>query len=124
VNLIGAVQIASAAEGMAIAERAGLDLSAVADAIATGQAASPQVVRNTRRMAAGDHDRDVVFTPALRLKDVEYALALASSVGIGSPFGALARSLLERLCDLGAAQSNESRIIDVARAAPAQSRDP
>lgn len=124
VNLIGAVQIASAAEGMAIAERAGLDLSAVADAIATGQAASPQVVRNTRRMADGDHDRNVVFTPALRLKDVEYAVALARKVGIGSPFGSLAQSLLERLCALGAAQANESRIIEVARAAPAQSRDP
>ncbi len=124
VNLIGAVQIASAAEGMAIAERAGLNLSEVADAIATGQAASPQVVRNARRMADGDHDRNIVFTPALRLKDVEYAIALARKVGIGSPFGSLAQSLLKRLCDLGAAQVNESRIIDVARAAPAQSRDP
>src|SRR6185437_5049904 len=70
VNLLGAVQIASAAESMAIAERAGLDLAAVADAIASGQAASPQVVRNTRRIVDGDHDRDVVFTPALRSKDV------------------------------------------------------
>ena len=124
VNLIGAVQIASAAEGMAIAERAGLDLSAVAAAIATGQAASPQVVRNTRRMADNDHDRNVVFTPALRLKDVEYAIELARSVGIGSPFGSLVQSLLKRLCDLGGAQSNESRIIEVARAVPGQSRDP
>jgi 3-hydroxyisobutyrate dehydrogenase len=124
VNLIGAVQIASAAEGMAIAERAGLDLSAVAAAIATGQAASPQVVRNTRRMADNDHDRNVVFTPALRLKDVEYAIELARSLGIGSPFGSLVQTLLKRLCDLGAAQSNESRIIEMARAVPAQSRDP
>jgi 3-hydroxyisobutyrate dehydrogenase len=67
VNMIGAVQIASAAEGMAIAERAGLDLNAVADAIALGQAASPQVVRNTRRFASGDHDHNIVFTPARRL---------------------------------------------------------
>ncbi|MGH8264802.1 MAG: NAD(P)-dependent oxidoreductase [Steroidobacterales bacterium] len=124
VNLIGAVQIASAAEGMAIAERAGLDLSAVAAAIATGQAASPQVVRNTRRMADNDHERNVVFTPALRLKDVEYAIELARSVGIGSPFGSLAQTLFKRLCDLGLAQSNESRIIEIARAVPVQSRDP
>ncbi len=70
VNLLGAVQIASAAESMALAERAGLDLAVVSDAIASGQAASPQVVRNTRRIVEGNHDRDVVFTPTLRLKDV------------------------------------------------------
>jgi 3-hydroxyisobutyrate dehydrogenase len=39
INMIGAVQIASVAEGLAIAERAGLDIAAVADAIATSQAA-------------------------------------------------------------------------------------
>ncbi len=43
INLQGAIQIASIAEGMAIAERAGLNLATVADAIASGQAASPQV---------------------------------------------------------------------------------
>jgi 3-hydroxyisobutyrate dehydrogenase len=91
INMMGAVQIASAAEGMAIAQRAGLDLALDADAIATGQAASPQVVRNTRRMAHNDNDQNVAFTPALRLKDVEYALRLARKLGIGSPFGALAR---------------------------------
>jgi 3-hydroxyisobutyrate dehydrogenase len=50
INMIGAVQIASLAEGLALAERASLDLKTVAEAIATGQAASPQVVRNARRM--------------------------------------------------------------------------
>ena len=57
VNLIGAVQIASAAEGLALAERAGLDPALVVDALATGQAASPQVVRNTRRMVEGQFTR-------------------------------------------------------------------
>ncbi len=51
INMLGAVQIASVAEAMAIAERAGLNLQTVADAIATGQAASPQVVRNSQRMS-------------------------------------------------------------------------
>jgi 3-hydroxyisobutyrate dehydrogenase len=116
INMVGAVQIASAAEGMAIAQRAGLDLALVADAIASGQAASPQVVRNTRRMADDDHESDVAFTPALRLKDVEYALRLARQIGIGSPFGALAASTLQQLCELGYAHANESKIFEVARA--------
>jgi 3-hydroxyisobutyrate dehydrogenase len=115
INLIGAVQIASAAEGLALAERAGLDPAVVADAIATSQAASPQVVRNTRRMIAGDFTQGVTFTPVLRLKDVEYALRLAETVGVGTPFGAVARATFRRLIDLGGGEHNESRIIEVAR---------
>ncbi len=118
VNMVGAVQIASAAEGMAIAQLAGLDLTVVADAIATGQAASPQVVRNTRRMATGDHDQNIVFTPALRLKDVEYALRYARTLGVASPFGDLAARLLRQLCAQGDAQANESKIFEVVRALP------
>lgn len=115
INMIGAVQIASVAEAIAIAERAGLDLAVVAEAIATGQAASPQVVRNSRHMVDDDHEHNVVFTPVLRLKDVKYALQFARALGIGSPFGELAASQLRQLCDLGHSRANESKIIEVAR---------
>ena len=115
INMIGAVQIASLAEGMALAERAGLDLLSVADAIATGQAASPQVVRNARRIVDDDHDRNVLFTPVLRLKDVAYALEFARSLGMDAPFGRIAADQLQRLIDLGYAGDNESKIIEVAR---------
>jgi 3-hydroxyisobutyrate dehydrogenase len=116
INMIGAVQIASAAEGLALAERAGLDISAVADAIATSQAASPQVVRNTRRMAADDHEQNIAFTSALRLKDVEYGLRFARATGIGSPFGELAGRIYRQLCELGHDRVNESKVIEVYRA--------
>jgi 3-hydroxyisobutyrate dehydrogenase len=116
INMIGAVQIASAAEGLAIAERAGLDMATVADAIATSQAASPQVVRNTARMVADDHDQNVVFTSALRLKDVEYGVRFAEALGIGSPFGAVAERIYRELCAMGNAQVNESKVIDACRA--------
>ena len=115
INLIGSVQIASAAEGLALAERGGLDLRAVVDAVATGQAASPQVVRNTRRMLEGEFRRDIVFTSALRLKDVEYALRLADSLGVAAPFGEAARAMFGRLIERGAAEEHEARVIDVAR---------
>jgi len=115
VNMIGAVQIASLAEGIAIAERAGLDLAVVAEAIATGQAASPQVVRNARRIVDDDHERNVLFTPVLRLKDIEYALQFAQQRGIGTPFGTLAAREFRQLCDLGYTDMNESKIIEVAR---------
>jgi 3-hydroxyisobutyrate dehydrogenase len=119
INMLGAVQIASAAESMAIAERAGLDLGLVAEAIAVGQAASPQVVRNTRRMADDHHERDVVFTPILRVKDVQYGLQLARKLGIGSPFAELAVRAYRQLIDLGYATANESKVVEVARRSPA-----
>jgi len=115
VNLVGAVQIASAAEGMVLAERAGLDLKLVADAITSGQAASPQVVRNVRRFIAGDHTASVNFTPALRLKDIEYALRLAKKLGVECPFGTVAADVYRKLCDLGFGRDNESRVIDALR---------
>jgi len=115
INMIGAVQIASLAEGFALAQRAALDVNVVLEAISTGQAASPQVVRNARRMAANDHDREVAFTPELRLKDVEYALRFAQELGIGSPFGDLAARQFRRLIEMGYGQANESKIIEVSR---------
>jgi 3-hydroxyisobutyrate dehydrogenase len=115
VNLLGAVQIASAAEGLALAEAAGLDTRLVADAVASGQAASPQVVRNLRRFVAADHNVSVNFTPALRLKDVEYALRLAQRLGTSHAFGDVAAQLYRRLCASGFAADNESRIIDLVR---------
>ena len=49
---MGAIQIAGVAEGLAIAEQAGLDMQLVLEAIETGVAASPQVIRHARRMVA------------------------------------------------------------------------
>ena len=105
-----------------IAERAGLDLGVVTDAIALGQAASPQVVRNTRRMASGDHESNLAFTAALRLKDVEYALSFARGLGVQSPFGELSATLLRKLCAQGDAHTNESKIFEVLRNLPSPRR--
>lgn len=115
INLMGAVQIAATAEGLTIAERAGLNLGLVAQTLATGQAASPQVVRNANRMAANDHDTDVVFTPPLRLKDAQYGVLLAQKFGVSTPFGDEACNMFSRLCELGYINSNESKIIEVSR---------
>jgi 3-hydroxyisobutyrate dehydrogenase-like beta-hydroxyacid dehydrogenase len=78
-NLMGAVQIASLAEAIAIAERAGLDMDLVAEAMATGAVASPQVIRHSKRMIARDFS-GASFTAALRHKDAAYAVALAETL--------------------------------------------
>jgi len=78
-NLMGAIQIAGIAEGLAIAEQAGLDMKLVLEAVETGVAASPQVIRHSRRMVARDFS-GATFTAALRHKDAAYAVALAESL--------------------------------------------
>jgi 3-hydroxyisobutyrate dehydrogenase-like beta-hydroxyacid dehydrogenase len=83
-NLMGAVQIASLAEGVAMAEQAGLDMNLVGEALATGAVASPQVIRHSRRMVARDFS-GASFTAALRHKDAAYAVRLAESLLPGVP---------------------------------------
>src|ERR1700760_1998680 len=83
-NLLGAIQIAGLAEGLAIAEQAGLDMNLVLEAVETGAAASPQVIRHSRRMAKRDF-ADIGFTPTLRLKDAVYAVELTKSLLADAP---------------------------------------
>jgi 3-hydroxyisobutyrate dehydrogenase len=83
-NLMGAIQIAGIAEGLAIAEQARLDMKLVLEAIETGVAASPQVIRHSRRMAARNFE-GATFTSALRHKDAAYAVALAESLLADAP---------------------------------------
>ena len=94
-NLIGAVQIASLAEGVAIAEQAGLDMKLVAEALATGAVASPQVIRHSKRMIARDFS-GASFTSALRHKDAAYAVALAETLLPGVPVSRAALAAYDR----------------------------
>lgn len=115
INLMGAVQIAACAEALALAGKAGLDLAAVAEAIAKGQGASPQVVRNSRRMVKGDHDRNVVFSGIWRLKDTRYGLALAAKLGQKVALGEAAGAAYQELVDAGLGEQNESKVADVVK---------
>jgi 3-hydroxyisobutyrate dehydrogenase len=115
VNLMGAVQIAATAEALIAAERAGLKLEQVVDALAKGQAASPQVVRNSRLMLAAGHDRNVLFTGNLRLKDTRYGVELARQLGLNARLGRAALQSYHQLIDQGFGDLNESKLIDALR---------
>ena len=93
-NLMGAVQIASLAEGIAIAEQAGLDMKLVAESLATGAVASPQVIRHSRRMVARDFS-GASFTASLRHKDAAYAVRLAETLLPGVPVSRAALAAYE-----------------------------
>jgi 3-hydroxyisobutyrate dehydrogenase-like beta-hydroxyacid dehydrogenase len=68
-------------------------------------------------MIDDDHSERIDFTPVLRLKDVDYALMFARTLGMASPFGALAAHQFRQLCELGFLNVNESQVIEVSRRA-------
>jgi 3-hydroxyisobutyrate dehydrogenase len=110
-NLLGAVQIASLAEGVAIAERAGLDMNLVAEALATGAVASPQVIRHSKRMIARDFS-GASFTAALRLKDAAYAVALAEALLPAVPVSRAALAAYDKASAV-APDEDEGRMIEI-----------
>src|SRR6185312_6051020 len=110
-NLMGAVQIASLAEGIAIAEQAGLDMNLVAESLATGAVASPQVIRHSRRMVARDFS-GASFTAALRHKDAAYAVALAETLLPGVPVSRAALAAYEK-AKASAPDDDEGKMIEI-----------
>lgn len=123
VNLMGSVQIAGAAEGLLIAEKAGLNWQTVGYALSKGAAASPQVVRNSERMIAGGHDQNIAFSGRWRLKDTLYGLRLAEKFGHDAQFGSVAAKIYQMLVDQGFGDENETRVVDVLRSANDQSQE-
>jgi 3-hydroxyisobutyrate dehydrogenase len=110
-NLMGAVQIASLAEGIAMAEQAGLDMHLVAEAMATGAVASPQVIRHSKRMVARDF-AGASFTAALRRKDAAYAVALAETLLEGVPVGRATLAAYDRAV-AHAPDEDEGKMIEI-----------
>jgi 3-hydroxyisobutyrate dehydrogenase len=110
-NLMGAVQIASLAEGVAIAEQAGLDMNLVAEALSTGAVASPQVIRHSKRMVARDFS-GASFTAALRHKDAVYAVRLAESLLPDVPVSRAALAAYDK-AKVKAPDDDEGKMIEI-----------
>ncbi len=114
VNLIGAVQATALAEGLVLAEQAGLELDKVAYALGKGAVASPHVKYLTDRMLKGEHD-EVYFSTRWRHKDAAYALQLAREYNINMPTSAIATELFQHCVDQGLGEKNSSVIIETLR---------
>jgi 3-hydroxyisobutyrate dehydrogenase-like beta-hydroxyacid dehydrogenase len=111
-NLMGAIQIAGIAEGLAIAEQAGLDMKLVLEAVETGVAASPQVIRHSKRMVARNFS-GATFTAALRQKDAAYAVALAESLLADAPIMGRAAVAAYDRAKAHAPDDDEGKMIEI-----------
>ena len=111
-NLMGAIQIAGIAEGLAIAEQAGLDMKLVLEAVEGGVAASPQVLRHSKRMVARNF-AGATFTAALRHKDADYAVRLAEQLLSATPIMGRAAVEAYQRAKAYAPDDDEGRLIEI-----------
>lgn len=114
VNLMGAVQAVALAEAWLLAERAGLDLGKVRQALSSAAVAGPHVQYLVERMFKGNHD-DVYFKARLRHKDAVYGLNLGMETGQAMPVSAAAEKAFRKAVSMGLGDKNSSIIIDVLR---------
>ena len=114
VNLMAAAQVTALAEGLLLAEKAGLDMARVVEGLMTGAVASPVVKGYAERMVKAEHDQ-VNFSTRWMHKDTAYALRLANSVGQPVPMSAVVVQLYQLALARGLADKNQSSIIEVLR---------
>jgi 3-hydroxyisobutyrate dehydrogenase len=113
-NLMGGVQAVVLAEGLALAERAGLDMEQVVSFIINGAPGSPLVKGKAGRMAARDYT-DTQFALKWMHKDTTYALRAADEYGVPMPTVAVAREVYRMARNLGLGEADFAAVIEALR---------
>jgi 3-hydroxyisobutyrate dehydrogenase len=113
-NLMGGVQAVVLAEGLALAERAGLDMEQVVSLIINGAPGSPIVKGKAARMTARDY-ADTQFALKWMHKDTTYALRAADEFGVPMPTVAVAREVYCMARNLGLGEADFAAVIEALR---------
>jgi 3-hydroxyisobutyrate dehydrogenase-like beta-hydroxyacid dehydrogenase len=108
-NLVSALNLMAAAEGIRLGLEAGLSLDAIEAVMTHGSAQSFEVTKILDRVRR--HDFNPGFSVANRLKDLDLALALADNLGFSAPLGAAAQSLFAAHKALGFQSEDESSYV-------------
>ncbi|OCI90969.1 hypothetical protein A6U85_25215 [Agrobacterium sp. 13-626] len=111
-NAVGATQIACLAEAMAVFRKAGLDLTAASQALSEGGTGSPHVKLHAAMMASGQYSNPPAFTPASRIKDLEYAIELMAAYGVDGGVSAAARAAYEAVDPYLRSSINDTQVVD------------
>jgi len=110
-NLLAAINLAGAAEAMALASRLGLDSAATLDVIERSSGQSWIGSDRMRRALAGD------FAPrahtSLLRKDARLALDMAHAAGVQPELGATAATLFARACEGGWADLDDASLYEM-----------
>jgi L-threonate 2-dehydrogenase len=112
-NLLAGINLAGAAEVLALAERAGLDAARTLDVIERSSGQSWIASDRMRRALAGDLAPRAHTT--LLTKDTHLALAMAARLGMDTPVGAQAAALFARACESGFASLDDASLYALLR---------
>jgi 3-hydroxyisobutyrate dehydrogenase len=113
-NMMGAVQVASFAEGLILAERAGLDVQAAADYLLNGAPGSPMIKGRASRLLEHNYD-DPHFALKWMHKDTTYALRAADQFGSAMPILAAAREVYRLARNRGFDEADMAAVIEAFR---------
>jgi 3-hydroxyisobutyrate dehydrogenase-like beta-hydroxyacid dehydrogenase len=112
-NLLAAINLAGAAEAIALAERLGLDPARTLDVIEQSSGQSWIGADRMRRAIAGDW-APRAHTTLLR-KDSGLALEMAAAAGFDAPLGAAAAARFRAACDAGFGDLDDASLLKLAR---------
>lgn len=116
-NLQGAIHLLALSEGMVLAERAGLNMGAVLEAVMSGAASSPMVKGKAARVIDRDYE-DVHFTVRWMHKDLTYALRAADELGVPTLLVAAAHEVYKMAVQLGLGDLDIAAVSEVLRKQP------
>jgi 3-hydroxyisobutyrate dehydrogenase len=111
-NLLAAINLAGAAEAMALAQRMGLDLATTLDVIEQSSGQSWIGSDRMRRAIEGDYAPRAHMT--LLAKDTRLALEAARGSGFEAPLGGLASAVFARAVDAGLAGLDDAAVFKLA----------
>jgi 3-hydroxyisobutyrate dehydrogenase len=115
VNLMVGVQAVALAESLLLAEKSGLNMAQVIEALTSGAAASPVVKAYAQRMVIGDHTETINFLARWMQKDMTYALELAAALGQAVPTATSAAQVFQTTQDKGWIDQNVTVVIEALR---------
>lgn len=113
INLIIGLQVEALAEGLHLAEQAGLDLEQVLPLLANGGAGSPVVKMKIGPMVEREYPS--LFALCWLHKDLTYALRLADELNTPLPGVAMAREIYRMAGNLGFEEADFSAVIEALR---------
>ena len=116
-NVMGALQVAATAEGLAACEAAGIDLTVAAEGFSTGATGSPHVKLHAKNMAEGIKQDPIMFSGKNRIKDTTYGVQVIEKLGAQSILGRATKQVWEQMVEHSMSERNDSELIDALRAA-------
>jgi 3-hydroxyisobutyrate dehydrogenase len=121
-NLLAAINLAGAAEALALAQRVGLDPARTLDVVERSSGQSWIGTERMRRALAGDLEPRA--HTALLNKDARLALAMAVEAGFDAQVGARASALFARACASGLDRLDDASLLEFLSNPAASSQGP